>query len=142
MEGLLPHGVGQGVPDGLHEPEVGLVPGVEVEAAHLGDVCAQVAVDPAALDADEGAEVEGGPGRGPRPAVCAGLVAGDTAQTLGLRVVLSLPCAAGPLEGDMDLLLDGRDPVRALLLGAQLELPLPRVQGHDDQLEERAGLAG
>ena len=61
-------------------------PGVQVEGAHLGNVCAQVPVDTRALDADEGAEVETGPGGGCHAAVCALIVARHRAEHVGFRV--------------------------------------------------------
>ena len=45
----------------LHVSDPVVIPGVEVEGAHLGDVRAEVAVDPRALEADELSEVDARP---------------------------------------------------------------------------------
>ena len=57
----LPDAIGQVVADGAeHQCEL-VRPVVQVQGAHAGQVCAQVAVDARALDADEGAQVQARP---------------------------------------------------------------------------------
>ena len=57
----LPHAVGQLVADGRQHLDELQGPLVQVQGAHPGEVGAQVPVDPRALDADQGAQVEAGP---------------------------------------------------------------------------------
>ena len=55
----LPHAVRlQVASNSLKSGQVGLGPAVQGEAPHLADVRAKVPVNPAAIDADEDAEVE------------------------------------------------------------------------------------
>lgn len=54
----FPDSVGQGIADGRHDHEKLAGPVVQVQGAHAGQVRAQVAMDPGALDAHEGAQVQ------------------------------------------------------------------------------------
>ncbi|KAF3856992.1 hypothetical protein F7725_008851 [Dissostichus mawsoni] len=58
-----PTAVGQLVADGRHDADQLQRPLVQVQRAHPGQVRAQVPVDPRALDADQGAQVQRGPVR-------------------------------------------------------------------------------
>lgn len=59
--GRLPDAIGDVVADGFHKLERGLGPIVQRERFDLGDLHAQGAVQPRALDAHEDAEVAGRP---------------------------------------------------------------------------------
>lgn len=54
----FPHSVGQGIADGRHDHEKLARPVVQVQGAYAGQVGAQVAMDPGALNAHEGAQVQ------------------------------------------------------------------------------------
>ena len=116
-------------------------PAVQVQGAHLGDMTAQLPVDPRAFNADQGAQVKAGPAGAAGAAVGACAVARQLAQAVGGRggaaaIVRVEPAggggvAAARLEGGVDLLLYGCHPLLALLLRAELELPLSALQRHD-----------
>lgn len=54
----FPDSIGQGVADGCHDHEKLARPVVQVQGAHTGQVGAQVAMDPRALNAHKGTQVE------------------------------------------------------------------------------------
>ncbi|KAI4173589.1 MAG: hypothetical protein LQ346_008401, partial [Caloplaca aetnensis] len=65
------------VPAPLHARDLVPLEGVHGDGAHKGDVHAEAAVQARAHEADEGAELGGGPLRGRGGAVAAGRVAGE-----------------------------------------------------------------
>ena len=106
---------------------VGEAQRVEGEGADLGDVGAEAAVDAAAFDAEDDAEVDGNPfdfGGGAAvgaPAV-AGVVAADLVEELGgvFLVAVAIGADVGGASADGDTAVDGAGRVVAVVGGGRV----------------------